>query len=109
MQQVNLLRQESYKLLIKPDEVITSLSHIDEILAKDLTQTFYINETNSFINKTLSEINLRAETDATIIAIIREGHVISTPSGREKLLLHDTIVITGTHLSVSKAIEMLES
>ncbi len=109
MQQVNILRQESYKLLIKPDADIASLSHLDEILARDLTETYFITETNSFIDKTLSELNLRAETDATILAIVREGNVISNPSGREKILLNDTIVITGTHLSVSKAMELLDS
>lgn len=109
MQQVNLLRQESYKLLIKPEEGISSLSHLDEILAKGLTETYYINEENRHIEKSLSDINLRADTGATIIAIIREDNLISTPSGREKIMLNDTLVLTGSHQSVDKAIEKLDS
>jgi CPA2 family monovalent cation:H+ antiporter-2 len=109
MQQVNLLRQESYKLLIKPEEDISSLSHIDEILAKGLTETYYINEENQHIGNSLSDINLRAETGATVIAIIREDNLISTPSGKDKIMLHDTLVLTGTHQSVDKAIAKLGS
>lgn len=109
MQQVNLLRQESYKLLIKPEEDIRSLSHIEEILAKGLTETYYINEENKHIEKSLSDINLRENTGATVIAIIREDNLISTPSGQDKIMLHDTLVLTGSHQSVDKAIEKLDS
>jgi len=109
MQQVNLLRQESYKLLIKPEEDIRSLSHIEEILAKGLTETYYINEENKHIEKSLSDINLRENTGATVIAIIRQDNLISTPSGQDKIMLHDTLVLTGSHQSVDKAIEKLDS
>ena len=59
------------------------------------------------ISKSLSEINLRAKTDATIIAIVREGKTISNPSGKDILTATDTLVIYGTHLSVDKAIDIL--
>lgn len=109
MQQVNLLRQESYKMLIKPETSISSLSHIDEILAKGLTESYYVNEDNNYIERTLREINLRAETDVTVIAIIRDEKVISMPLAGEKIKLNDTLVLTGTHQSVDKAIAKLNS
>jgi CPA2 family monovalent cation:H+ antiporter-2 len=109
MQQVNLLRRESYKMLIKPETSISSLSHIDEILAKGLTESYYVNEDNNYIERTLREINLRAETDVTVIAIIRDEKVISMPPAGEKIKLNDTLVLTGTHQSVDKAIVKLNS
>ncbi|MFC2103715.1 cation:proton antiporter, partial [Bacteroidota bacterium] len=109
MQQVNLLRQESYKLLIDPGVDISSLSHIDEVLAKGLTETYYVNDENKHIEKSLGEINLRAETDVTIIAIIRDENVISMPSAMERININDTLVLTGTHQSVDKAIAKLNS
>lgn len=109
MQQVNLLRQESYKLLIKPEADISSLSHIEEILAKGLTETYYINEKNQHVEKSLGEINLRAETGATVIVIIREDNLISAPSGNDKIKLRDTLVLTGSHQAVDKAIEKLDA
>lgn len=107
MQQTTMLRQESYSLLRKEGVDIGSFVHLDEILAQGLTESFYVSTENKFIGRNLSEINLRAETDATIIAIVRGGKTISNPSGKEILKAADTLVIYGTHQSVDKAIEKL--
>ncbi len=107
MKQVSLIRNESYKLLRKDVKEPSSFIHLDEILAEGLTETYYVNEDNPHVDKLLSEIHLRAETDATIIAIVRNGKTITNPSGREKILAHDTLVITGIHASVDKAIWLL--
>lgn len=109
MQQVTILRQESYRILRKESIDISAFTHLDEILAQGLTETFFVNADNQFINKTLSEINLRAKTDATIIAIVRDGNMISNPSGRDVLMAGDTIILYGTHKSVDRAIELLNS
>ncbi|HSL89085.1 MAG TPA: cation:proton antiporter [Ignavibacteriaceae bacterium] len=107
MKQVAIIRNESYKLLRKDEKEPTSFIHLDEILAAGLTETYFVNDDNPYIGKELTEINLRAETDATIIAIVRNGNNITNPSGKEKLLARDTLVITGTHVSVDKAIMYL--
>jgi len=107
MQQVTLLRQESYRLLRKEDMDISVLSHLDEFLAQGLTETFYISESNQNINKSLSEINLRAKTNATILAIVRNGKMIPNPSPNQTLMSGDTLILIGTHQSVDQAIELL--
>jgi CPA2 family monovalent cation:H+ antiporter-2 len=109
MKQVSLLRGESYSLMRKDTADIQSFVHLNEILAAGLTDTFYVSEGNKYSGKTLAEINLRAATDATIIAIVRGNNTISNPSGREVILANDTIVITGTHRSVDKAFEYLDA
>jgi len=107
MRQVALLRGESYSLLVQEGIEAHTMVHLNEILAAGLTDTFYVDELNIFSGKTISEINLRANTDATIIAIVRDGKTISNPSGKDILKPNDTIVITGTHASVDKAFEYL--
>lgn len=107
MQQVTLLRQESYRLLRKEDMDVSVLSHLDEFLAQGLTETFFVSDGNQNINKSLNEINLRAKTNATIIAIVREGKMISNPSATEKILAGDTLILLGTHQAVDRAIELL--
>lgn len=107
MQQVNLLRGESYKYLRSEEGTEVTFSHIDEILSARLTDTFYINQENKFIGKTLGELNLRSRTDATIIAIVRKGTTITTPSAKEILQVGDTLVITGTHKAVDNAFDLL--
>lgn len=107
MHQVTLLRQESYRLLRKEDMDVSVLSHLDEFLAQGLTETFFVSDGNQNINKSLNEINLRAKTNATIIAIVREGKMISNPSATEKILAGDTLILLGTHQAVDRAIELL--
>ncbi len=107
MKQTTILREESYSLLRKEGMGISSFVHLDEILAQGLTETYYVNDDNIHINKSLSEINLRSKTEATIIAIVRDGKTISNPSAKETIKPTDTLVIYGTHLSVDKAIDVL--
>ncbi|NWF90432.1 MAG: cation:proton antiporter [Ignavibacteriaceae bacterium] len=109
MKQVSILRSESYSMMVKEESSEHPLINLNEILAAGLTETFFIDDDNKFAGKTLSEVNLRAKTDATIIAIVRAGKTITNPSGDESLCLHDTIVITGTHQSVDDAFEYLSS
>ncbi len=107
MRQTSLLREESYKLLRNEGIDSTMFVHMDEILAEGLTETYYINEGNPNSNKMLSEIDLGAVSNATIIAIVRDGKTISNPTGKEKILEHDTLVLTGTHKAVDQAIIIL--
>ena len=109
MKQTTILREESYSFLRKEGMDISSFTHLDEILAQGLTETYYINDDNVHINKNLSEINLRALTEATIIAIVRDGKTISNPSAKEIIKAADTLVIYGTHLSVDQAIDILNA
>lgn len=109
MKQTTILREESYSFLRKEGVDLSSFTHLDEILAQGLTETYYVNDDNIHINKTLSEINLRAKTEATIIAIVREGKTISNPSAKEIIKAADTLVIYGTHLSVDQAIDLLDA
>ena len=108
MQQVNLLRGESYKYLRSEDESNAAFTHIDELLSTRLTDTFYINAENKFVGKTIGEMNLRSKTDATIIAIVRKGINITAPTANEIIQSGDTLVISGTHNAIDSAFNLLE-
>lgn len=103
MRQINIIRSESYKKLRSETE-LNSILNLDEILAAGLTETYYVETGNIFSDKKLEEINLRAKTNSTIIAIVREGNTISNPGPTAILRAGDTIVITGTHKAVDDAI-----
>ncbi|MBZ0199430.1 MAG: hypothetical protein K8H86_06155 [Ignavibacteriaceae bacterium] len=107
MRQVGLLRGESYSLMLGDTNKLDSLNHLNEILAAGLTDTFYVDEKNIHINKTLADLNLRAETDATIIAIVRGNETKTNPSSKELIKQRDTLVITGNHQAVDKAFALL--
>ncbi|MHB8854393.1 MAG: cation:proton antiporter domain-containing protein [Ignavibacteriaceae bacterium] len=107
MKQVSLLRGESYNLMRLETGGVNSLVNIDELLAAGLTETFYVAEDNVHAGENMRELDLRALTGATIIAIVRGEKTITNPVSEEKILPHDTIVITGTHKTVDDAIDYL--
>ncbi|MGE5861338.1 MAG: cation:proton antiporter [Ignavibacteria bacterium] len=107
MRQIAMLRGEAYSLMRTETPDINSFVHLNEILAAGLTETYYVNEDNIHIGKTLRELDLRAKTDTTVIAIVRGDKTISNPTSKEQILAKDTIVITGTHKSVDAAFEYL--
>ncbi len=107
MQQVNLLRGESYKYLRSEDKTDVAFTHIDELLSARLTDTFYINDDNKYAGKTIGDLNLRKKTDATILAIVRRGSSITTPAANDIIQVGDTLVITGTHKAVDLAFDLL--
>ncbi|MFA6598426.1 MAG: cation:proton antiporter [Ignavibacteriaceae bacterium] len=109
MKQVAILRGESYQFLRKENEERHPLDHIEEILAQGLTETFYVSKENSIVGKSLKEIDLRAKVDVTIIAIVRGDKTITNPSGSTTFLTSDTLVLTGTHAAVDRAITLLSN
>ncbi len=107
MKQTAILRGESYGLMRKEDEIVNPFINLNEILAAGLTETYFVTDDNIHLGKTISELNLRALTETTIIAIVRGEKNITGPGGKEKILQNDTLVITGTHKSVDRAINFL--
>lgn len=108
MKQNNIIRRESYGMLRKETTAEQSLSHIDKILAEGLTETYFVEDSNEQAGKTLRQLNIRALTGATIIAIMRSGKTYANPPGTELLKSGDTLVIYGTHMAVDKAIRLLD-
>ncbi len=106
-EQVTLLRGESYGMMRSEIASGIPFLNLDKILAAGLTEVFYVSEDSRFIGKTMLEINLRALTGATVIAIVRENQTINNPGGNEKIQSKDTLVLTGTHKSVDDAINFL--
>lgn len=107
MQQINLLRGESYRWLRDEKESKEIFSHLDEIIAAGLTETCYLTEDYIVVGKSLKEIDLRAKTDATVLAIVRDSKSITNPSSSEILKKGDTVVLTGTHKAVDEAVRLL--
>lgn len=105
--QTNIIRSESYQMLRNEGAAPPDLTHIDKILAEGLTETYFVEESNPNVGKSLKDLNLRAVSGATVIAFMREGKTITNPSGSEKLQPGDTLVIYGNHYAVDKAIDIL--
>ena len=62
---------------------------------------------SSAVQKTLTELNLRGLTGATVLAITREGEPVVIPTGREVLRAGDVLAVAGTQDATSAAVQLL--
>jgi CPA2 family monovalent cation:H+ antiporter-2 len=66
-----------------------------------------LRETSPAVGMSLSELNLRGITGATILAITRENEQILVPRGRDVLRRGDIVALAGTHESIEHAKSIL--
>ena len=104
--QINILRQGSYEMLRREDVSIPA-NYLNDLLAQGVTETFFIEENSPHINKSIKDINLRALTGATILAIVRQEKSITNPKGDDVIEYGDILVLTGSHQAVDDATNLL--
>ncbi len=68
-----------------------------------------LDSTSSAIGKTLAELNLRAMTGASVLAITRSDGPVVAPSAQEILRTGDVLAFTGTHEAIVAARKHLRS
>ncbi len=107
MKQIAIVRNEAYQLLRKEGTPEREFSRLNEILAAGITETYFVVDNNPHTGETINELDIRAKTGATIIAIVRNGKAIPNPSPNERISGNDTLVLVGDHRSVDVAIDYL--
>ena len=61
------------------------------------------------VNRSLSELDLRDATDATVLVIVRPGESIILPVGKEVLQAGDVLALAGAEEAVEKAKKLLRA
>ncbi|MBA3658102.1 MAG: cation:proton antiporter [Gemmatimonadales bacterium] len=59
------------------------------------------------VGRSLSELDLRDQTEASVLVIVRDGESVVLPVGREILRAGDVLALAGTHEAVERAREVL--
>ncbi|MDX9972278.1 MAG: NAD-binding protein, partial [FCB group bacterium] len=72
-----------------------------------ITQTYYLEPENQACGRTLAELDLRARTGVTVIAIVRQGKATTNPSPDYCFLAGDILVLLGAHTEIDKAKSLL--
>ncbi len=67
-----------------------------------------VNEKSTISGKSLTEINLRAKTGATVVSIVREGAELILPTGSEILRIGDVMCLAGTDVATEQAMRLLK-
>ncbi len=92
------MRQESREALgIRQNEGHVFSDKIQDLSRLSDVTWVELNEESGLVGKTLSEADVRRQTGACIVALLRDGQVVPNPSAEEVLLSSDVVAILGDH------------
>jgi len=107
-QQVTLTRVGHYGMLRGRAEDRRRQTEWLRLLELAVTQTYLIEATSPGAGRTIRELDLRAETGVTIVAVTRAGQPTPNPSPDFQLAAGDVLVLVGTHRQPDEARRALE-
>ncbi|MGV8057278.1 MAG: cation:proton antiporter [Smithellaceae bacterium] len=105
--QGNIIRNKSYGVFREVRFTEEAFEQINQILAQGTIETYYIASGNAIIGKSIRDVNLKAQTGATIINVIRNNETITHPPSEFILQAADQLVIFGSHSAIDLALGIL--
>lgn len=103
-----ILRGQGYRMLRGvPAEGALSDAVVRE-LAQGTTAVFFIEPGHAAAGRTLAELELRRQTGASAIAVVRDDSAITNPGPDLELAAGDHLVLVGGHADIRRAFEVLE-
>ena len=94
--------------LLSQKQTEAPLSHVEAILPGfDGTTSIALSASAPAIGRSLAELDLRAKTGATVLAIGRGEHGLATPSPTEPLRAGDVLALAGSDDAIAKARALL--
>jgi CPA2 family monovalent cation:H+ antiporter-2 len=102
------VRRDHYDTGLNTEEEHRLLHELLEAANSLEVHWFRLDEANPLLGLTLSEANLRARTGASVIAILREGHLIANPKSMTVFQLGDRVGLIGEKEEI-EAVEQLLS
>ncbi|MEZ4334811.1 MAG: cation:proton antiporter [Myxococcota bacterium] len=88
-----------------PEEVTRAVEGLAAGLGEP--EAFLVEADGAACSRTLSELNLRGRTGATVLAITRAGRTIVYPGAHERLEVDDLLALAGSHDAVAAAKTLL--
>jgi CPA2 family monovalent cation:H+ antiporter-2 len=105
--QGNIIRNKSYGVFREVRYTQEAFDQIGQILAQGTIETYYVAAGNAIIGKSIKEINLKAESGAMIINIIRNNQTITNPPSEFVLEVADQLILFGSHIAIDLGLKIL--
>jgi len=105
--QGNILRNKSYGVFRQVRFTQEAFEQISQILAQGTIDTCYIAAGNPNIGKSIKKIDLKAQTGAMIINIIRDNKTITNPPSNFIFKEADQIILFGSHAAIDAGLKIL--
>lgn len=102
---VDMIREDGYRALRRPGSAVRKpLFDKCTVLAKVDFELFTIRENLPVLGKSIDELNFRAITGATIVAIERENQMYTSPDPKFSMEAGDILFVTGKREDINKAL-----
>jgi CPA2 family monovalent cation:H+ antiporter-2 len=105
--QGNIIRNKSYGVFRDIRYTQEAFDQIGQILAQGTIETYYVAAGNAIIGKSIKEINLKAQSGAMIINIIRNNQTITNPPSEFVLEVADQLILFGSHIAIDLGLKIL--
>jgi CPA2 family monovalent cation:H+ antiporter-2 len=109
LDQIEKIRSGSYEILRRADLPIKGLTEKCEIISDFDIETYLIDEHTHASGRSLKDLRIHSEIDATVIAVRRRDEVISHPDPEFIFQSGDVVYLIGKRDKVCKALDLLDS
>jgi CPA2 family monovalent cation:H+ antiporter-2 len=105
--QVDLIRRERYGMLRGLKLEGKSLDQLGRFLVGTTADTCLILDGSPAVGRSLEELELRARSGVTVIAVVRGGQSTHNPGPGFRLQAGDVLIFLGAHAELDRATEIL--
>lgn len=105
--QGNIIRNKSYGVFREIRYTQEAFDQISQILAQGTIETYFIAAGNPIIGQSIRDVNLKAQSGALIINIIRQNQTITNPPSEFVFQTGDQLIIFGSHSAIDTALAIL--
>lgn len=105
--EVKAVRAERYGILRATGPVRPSFEKIADLLTAGTAETFYVSPDCPAAGRTLAQLDLRARTGATVIAVVRGEESHTGPAADFLVEPGDTLVLVADHAAMDVAFDYL--
>lgn len=105
--QIRLLRGEGYRMLRAPGRGAAVSAAVLDALEAGTTDIFRIEPGSPVAGRSLRDLDLRHETGATVLAVVRGETPHPNPAPDTVLETGDDLVLVGSHAQIDRAFDLL--
>lgn len=97
------VRSRSYEMLRSRSVVQPTLGDLQLSIPELRIESVRVPEASAVVDRSLAQIDLRAQCGVTLVAIARNGKVIANPSGSDHLRANDLLYLLGPSEAITRA------
>ena len=105
--QIQFVRFGGYKMLRGMSLDQENLGRVAALFAGATVDTVQIEPGSPAVGRTLKDLDIRKNTNATVIAVARSGEAVTNPGPDFTLQPDDLVVLIGAHADLDKAVTLL--